>query len=157
MRIGVVSDSHGDIYALKRAITHMGDIDMIIHLGDYTRDAAAVSKELGEDIICVRGNCDYSSTAPAERILTIEDIKVLATHGYRYNVKSDCLGLYFKAQQEEAGLVLFGHTHFAEVFEKEGITFVNPGSVSKPRGTSETYAVITVEGTHIYANIVPLY
>lgn len=157
MRIGIVSDSHGDLYAVKRAVELMGNVDMIIHLGDNCRDAEVVSREINRDIICVRGNCDFTADCELEKILQSGDIRILITHGHKYNIKSDALGLYFKARQEMADLVLFGHTHFGETFEKDGIIFVNPGSVSRPRGTSQTYALITIEGRHVIPAICELY
>lgn len=157
MRIGVVSDSHGDTYAVKRAIGLMGNIDLLVHLGDYFRDAERVSKELNRDIIYVRGNCDYSSSVELDRILDVASKRVMMTHGHKYRVKSDYLDLYLKALEDKIDLVLFGHTHFPEVFEKDGITFLNPGSVSSPRGTSETYAIVTIDEGTIQAKILKLY
>ena len=38
MRIAVMSDSHGNLDALKKAVAEMGHVDVIIHLGDYVED-----------------------------------------------------------------------------------------------------------------------
>lgn len=155
-RIGAVSDSHGDIYAVKRAISQMGDVDIIIHLGDHFRDAQMAAKEIKRNICYIRGNCDFGSSVECDRIFAAENTKILITHGHRYNVKSDYLDIYIKARQEEVGLVLFGHTHFAEVFEKDNIVFVNPGSVSRPRGGLATFAVVTIDKGRIAPHIMEL-
>ena len=42
MRIGVISDSHGDRKALKGAVEAMGDVAVIFHLGDYVDDGLEV-------------------------------------------------------------------------------------------------------------------
>lgn len=157
MRLGLLSDSHGDIYGAKRAIKKMGDVDLLIHLGDYCRDAEKISKEIKRDIIYVRGNCDFSSDVETDRIIEFGGKKIFITHGHKYNVKSDYMGLYYKAEEIGADAVLFGHTHTAIVFEMNGILFINPGSVSRPRNGIETYAVITVEKNNITPNITELY
>ena len=130
MRIGVISDSHGDVYSCKKAIKSMGSVDLIVHLGDFFRDAQNVSTEIKKDIIYVKGNCDYSSTIECDKIIQVENKKILITHGHNYNVKSNYNSLGFKAEAEGVHLVLFGHTHFAEVLENNNIIFVNPGSLS---------------------------
>jgi putative phosphoesterase len=152
----VVSDSHGNVFAVKKAISLMGNVDAIIHLGDCCRDAVAVSKELKRDIIYVRGNCDFSSGVDYDKVMELGGKRVFVTHGHHYDVKSDYMDLYFKAVQEEVDLVLFGHTHFAEAFDKDNIVFMNPGSVSRSRGSSETYGIIIIEKGLIIPNIFEL-
>ena len=149
MRIGVISDSHGDIFAVKRAVAQMGSVDILIHLGDHYKDAEIILKELKRDIIYVKGNCDFSHTVECDKIINIEGKKLMLTHGHRYNVKSNYLNLYYKALEEEVNVVLFGHTHYAEIFEKDNILFVNPGSLSRPRGPAQTYAILTIDSGFI--------
>lgn len=157
MKIGVLSDSHGDIYGVRRAIKKMGKVDYIIHLGDYCRDAEMISKELKLDIIYVKGNCDFSASVDNEKVMDIGGRKFLITHGHNLNVKNNYTNLYYRAAEAGADVALFGHTHFAHVFENEGILFVNPGSISRPRSGAETYAVITIENGIVTPNIVELY
>jgi putative phosphoesterase len=157
LKIGIVSDSHGDVYSIKRAITSMGSMDMIVHLGDFCSDAVRASADLNREIICVRGNCDFSSNAEYERIIEVEGKRILVTHGHKYNVKADYLGIHYRALEEKVDAVLFGHTHFPEVFERDSIVFVNPGSISRPRGACETYAIVTVDSGFIVPNILELY
>ncbi|NGX96514.1 MAG: metallophosphoesterase [Candidatus Afipia apatlaquensis] len=157
MKIGVISDSHGSISGAKRAIQKMGEVDYLIHLGDYCRDAERISKELKRDIIYVKGNCDLGSDVETDKVIEVGGKKIFLTHGHKYNVKFDYMDLYYKAEEIGVDAVLFGHTHFAEVFEKNGILFINPGSVSRPRNGIETYGVITVDGGNIVPNIVELY
>lgn len=145
MIAGVVSDSHGDLHSLKKAVNSMQNVDVLIHLGDYSRDAYILSKEINREIIYVKGNCDFQADADCDKTIILEGKKIFITHGHNYNVKYDYLDLYFKAQEIEADLVLFGHTHQSEIFEKDGILFVNPGSISRPRGQNQSYAMIYIE------------
>lgn len=156
MKIGVVSDSHGDVYAVRRALKLIDDADIVIHLGDYCRDAERVSRELNRDIIYVKGNCDFTPGVDCDKMIAPENKKIFITHGHNYNVKWDYDDLYFKAVEVEADIVLFGHTHFPEIFERDGILFINPGSLSRPRGPVETYAVIRIDSGIVTPNIMEL-
>ncbi|MDI6619611.1 MAG: metallophosphoesterase [Clostridiales bacterium] len=153
MRIGVFSDTHGDTYALKKAIEKTGEADLLIHLGDYCRDAESVSKELKREIICVKGNCDFNPYVKTDKIITVEGKRILLTHGHKYSVKYDYTDICFKAIEEKVDAVFFGHTHFAEAFEKDNILFLNPGSLSLPKGDAETYAVVTIDSGLIVPSI----
>ncbi|KPU45950.1 phosphodiesterase YfcE [Oxobacter pfennigii] len=145
MKIGVVSDSHGDIHALRSALKSIGDADLVIHLGDGINDIDAVSQYIKTEIIKVKGNCDFNSGLDAERIIMAENKRLLITHGHNYNVKSDYLNIHYKAIKEDAHMVLFGHTHFPEIIENNNIILFNPGSISKPRGTGRTYGIVIIE------------
>lgn len=157
MKIGVISDSHGSISGAKRAIQKMGNVDLLVHLGDYCRDADRISKEIKRDIIYVKGNCDFNSNIETDRLIEVGGKKIFLTHGHKYNVKYDYMDLCLHAEEIGADAVLFGHTHSADVFERNGIIFVNPGSVSRPRNGIETYGIITVEDGIIVPDIIELY
>ena len=42
MRIGLVSDSHGNLGDLERAVSQMGRVEAIFHMGDYVDDALQI-------------------------------------------------------------------------------------------------------------------
>ncbi|MEG2642550.1 MAG: metallophosphoesterase family protein, partial [Eubacterium sp.] len=58
MRIGVVSDSHGNSRTLKQAIDAMGPVAVIFHLGDYVSDGESIKKMVDIPVITLRGNMD---------------------------------------------------------------------------------------------------
>ena len=65
MLIAVFADSHGELDGMCAAIDGHRP-DMVLHLGDYARDAESLEKYYpGLDIRYVRGNCDgwYSDAA----------------------------------------------------------------------------------------------
>ena len=39
IRIGVVSDTHGDFQALEQVLDQAGEVDLWLHAGDYSQDA----------------------------------------------------------------------------------------------------------------------
>ncbi len=157
MRIGIFSDSHGDTYALKRAISKMGKVDMLIHLGDFYMDAVHIENELKINIIYVKGNCDYSQDVDLEKIIEVDNKRLLITHGHKYNVKNSYNNLYYKAMEEKIDIALFGHTHHPEVIQKGNILLINPGSVSRPKNSVETCAVISIENGVIDPSLIELY
>ena len=38
-RLGILSDTHGNLQLLKQAVEETGPVDMWLHAGDYIRDA----------------------------------------------------------------------------------------------------------------------
>jgi len=152
MKILAISDTHGVIYKAEKVIKSINGINLIIHLGDYIRDAHRLSNIFPEiPIECTLGNCDYAaSDTPLDKVLEYNGIRILVTHGHRYSVKCDYDKLYRKAEEAGAHLVLFGHTHIADITMKNGVYLVNPGSISFPRNNcSESYAIIELNDERI--------
>ena len=125
--------------------------DYVFFLGD-----GAVNLEelpLHKGFYGVRGNCD-TLPLPKEECLEIEGIKVLLTHGDAYGVKDSLLRLEYHAKEQGCSLAFFGHTHFAEITEADGLTLINPGALGSSFGdASYAYTVIT-EG-RAFTKIVP--
>ncbi len=147
MQILCVSDSHGDAAALLDLLERLdGTVDQLIFLGDGCRDleqAASVYPFL--PYAAVRGNCDPSDDFPAYRVLNLAGVPIFITHGHIYGVKGSLDLLRRTAQQERAGLVLFGHTHRPQLVRtREGLPFFNPGSLNSRQGTG-SYGLLTVE------------
>ena len=96
----------------------------------------------------VRGNCDYDERFPSSLLIDVQGKSVLVVHGHEHDVKQSLLGLYYNAQETEADIVLFGHSHLYGAEMKEGILFLNPGSTKLPRGGKEaSYAVVDWDET----------
>ena len=155
MRILVISDTHGNYPLAVRAIDQAGLADHIIHLGDVTDDATTIEYALGKSVIKVAGNCDPASTAPKELCVSFSNRNILITHGDRYNVKSGLSQLRMKARSTKSHVVLYGHTHMADISRSEGILFVNPGSLAEACST-KSIASITITGNRISAEIIPV-
>lgn len=147
MRIGVVSDSHGKKFALDKALKNIGEVDMIIHLGDLCSDALYLQKTFGLPVVYVRGNCDFSGQAPYSREIEVEGKRVFLTHGHLYRVKWGTSYLVDFASRNGFDVVLFGHTHVPEVIWEGKTVFMNPGSVYLPRSNAGPTAGV-LEITH---------
>ena len=66
------------------------------------------------------------------------------THGHLSNVRMGLANLKMQALEEDATIALFGHTHQIGCEKESGILFLNPGSISQPRGSLpyKSFAII---------------
>lgn len=160
MRIVVLSDTHGNSYALESVILRNTDADWIFHLGDGERELdnfILSHQKLAPKIIHVAGNCDFDSLSQEVFILPVCDHKILATHGHLYSVSSSLDKLRMLALTNECDIVLFGHTHARYQRYENGIYFLNPGSASIPRdGEKPSFGHIDISPAGIVTNIVNL-
>lgn len=145
IRIGVFSDSHGFKEQLQKAVALAGQIDLAIHCGDGGEDLEAV---LAPEIprLIVRGNCDLRSHYPEEILHRVAEHTIMIVHGHRYDVKFDYNRLFYKGLESSANIVLFGHTHVAEIIDNKEIILMNPGSVVRPTlGGKPSFGIIEIE------------
>lgn len=139
-KVLVVSDSHGltkELEVLRER--HIKDVDLMIHCGDsqLMPNHKAISGYL-----TVLGNCDFSGF-PMETITEIAGKKIFVTHGHRYSVKTSLMKLTYKAQEVDADIICFGHSHVLGAEMIDGRLFLNPGSIRLPRERFEkTYVII---------------
>lgn len=156
MRIGILSDTHGNLYYAQLAIKEMEPIDMLLHAGDLMRDVESLELPDGVKVEAVIGNCDFTE-GPKEKLLELEGKKIFLTHGHDYNVKRSYQNITYRAKELGADVVVFGHTHFPEITEVDFITLFNPGSISKPRiNRAPTYGVIEIKNDQVFPYIFEL-
>lgn len=132
MKILVLSDSHSALSFMRRCIDAIQP-DMLIHLGDYVKDADAIAEEYPDiPFYRVPGNCDlFRLQQPMADIVkpTIYGRKFFLTHGHLHGVKSQLIRLVSDARASGADVVLYGHTHEAYCEQLEdGLWIMNPGS-----------------------------
>ncbi len=141
MKLLVVSDNHRDEASLKELIhLYKGEIDLWLHCGD---------SEFGEDhpvwetFNTVQGNMDWEDNFPQIRVEEIENNRFVLLHGHKHRVKRDLKPMAEVASANNASIVFYGHTHVAKVDQQNGIYFINPGSITQPRGESKigSYAI----------------
>ncbi|MGG1677615.1 metallophosphoesterase family protein [Neobacillus sp. NRS-1170] len=140
-KVLVVSDSHGltkELEILRER--HLNEVDLMIHCGDsqLMPDDQSMSGYL-----TVMGNCDFGGGYPLDTTTEVAGRKFFITHGHRYSVKTSLMNLKYIAQEVNADIVCFGHSHVlgAEVIGET--FFVNPGSIRLPRERLEkTYVIL---------------
>jgi putative phosphoesterase len=141
----VMADTHGHKARIALALRRFADVDMILHLGDCSRDAELLRGMTRTPVHAVRGNCDIASAEEAERLLTLEGVRVLMTHGHCQNVKSSLLALGLFAQERGANIALFGHTHMPAEQFYEDVLLYNPGSLGEPRDMRPSVGLLTLD------------
>ena len=156
MKLLVISDTHGHIDRAIRLLPLFKDLDAIIHLCDFLRDAEQLQKFTEVKVIAVGGNGD-GVFSKLEAIKTLETPfgTIVITHGHLHGAKKGIDRLLYQAGECEAKAVLFGHTHtpFYGVFD--GISLINPGSLSLPGHDGQgTYAVLKIDEAGISCSLV---
>lgn len=142
--IVIMSDSHTQrlvIESIKQEYAEKASA--IIHCGDSELFS---SDKIWEGVSVVAGNCDYDTDYATEKLIQADGMKVLVTHGHLQRLNPSSLGLIPElAEKWEADIVCFGHIHrpVAEIIDRR--LFINPCSVSQPRGAyQKMYALVTV-------------
>ena len=142
MKILVLSDSHGNVSNMLRAVERESP-RMILHLGDCWRDGERLHDDCPDiEFHQVPGNCDFRPAESAEQLLFIEDKRFLICHGHTYGVKQSLLTAGFAAEEQNLDCFLFGHTHKPLVDMRGKTLFLNPGSIGDPFHPS--YAIVTI-------------
>ena len=145
MKLLVMSDSHRNIENMQYAIGQTKP-DAVLHLGDHVRDAIRLSKQYPTlSFQTVIGNCDYPGEGELELFLTFEGVRVFATHGHKYGVKSGLDILVDHAKRRGANVLLFGHTHRALLRQESGMWVICPGQMERhSRTQAASYGVVEV-------------
>ena len=154
MKILVLSDSHGNLNNMVRAV-EVSAPRMILHLGDCWRDGEKLH-ELFPKIPFeqVPGNCDFRPSEPSERLLFLEDKRVLICHGHTYGVKQSLVSASYAAEEQNLDLFLFGHTHNPLVDMRGKTLFLNPGSIGDYH--HPFYGIVTILNGKMNGRTVPL-
>lgn len=150
MKIGFISDTHGNLHWTKKALKHLEDCDKILHLGDvlahgprnsitagYDPKTLAEFLEFKENIYYIRGNCDADvdemvlnkDISNYENLFQWGDLSIYALHGYKENE----LSRLYKGEELGANVVVTGHTHIKVLEKNEDIVVLNPGSTTLPK------------------------
>jgi putative phosphoesterase len=132
MRIAVISDTHDDFPPALPA--RLKGADEIWHLGDVCEPAVLTEfAALGPPLHVVQGNCDEHFEWPLELVLEREGVTFYLTHIPPHEVPPGVQA------------VLHGHTHVPRDEVVDGVRWLNPGCISRPRGVRPSFAWLTVE------------
>jgi len=160
MKLFFISDIHGSLYYLKKALKKFDDsnADRLIILGDelYHGPRNPLPKEYNpqevlkllnsykDKIIAVRGNCDSEVDQMVLEYPIMSDysifnekgVSLFLTHGHIYNSDN-------RPKLTSGDALIFGHFHIPEAKLDKEIYILNPGSISLPKGGYEnSYAIL---------------
>jgi putative phosphoesterase len=140
--IGVLSDTHGNVEAARRAVEVFAgcDVGAILHCGDVgDPEVLRVLRAAVERVWFVWGNMDRPNRAWAEAVealglhwpdgpLVVElgGRRILLAHGHEWQLKT-------LASDDAFDYVLTGHSHRRNDERIGGTRFVNPGALHRAR------------------------
>jgi len=147
MRILIVSDTHKRHTNLEKVLKKIGHLDFMIHLGDVEGEEDYIKTMVDCPVEIIAGNNDFFSRLPKEREIWLGKYKVLLTHGHYYYVTVGTENLKRDAKARGMDIVMFGHTHRPCIEIEDGITAINPGSISFPRqeGRKPSYILMEID------------
>lgn len=151
MKIGVISDTHGSVAALDRALALFDGADLIVHAGDVLYhppklgcagdyDIPAFAQRLNElqiPLMIAQGNCDsqvYEELLemPVQSpyaIAQVEGIWIVVNHGHLL----DRAEMIATGRRYRANYFISGHTHVPVLEDVGGLVLLNPGSPAIPK------------------------
>jgi putative phosphoesterase len=148
--IGVVSDTHGLLRS--EALRRLRGVDRIVHAGDIGTPDVLRALEGIAPVTAVRGNNDRGAWAralPETTTITVEDARLHVLH--------DVKTLAVDPRRAALAAVIAGHSHKPALHDRDGVLFLNPGSIGPRRFTLPiAMALLTVRGAAVRARIVYL-
>ena len=145
MKIGIVSDSHGDTHAIDAMLARpeVQGVECWLHAGDVAPDAEYLAMLTQRRGYKGAGNCDWpSSRVPDTEVISLAGHRILLAHGHTFGVQYDTDLFLRQAAGEECDIAVYGHTHCAE-FLPGVITLINPGSIARPRdGVAGSFCIL---------------
>ncbi len=142
-----MSDSHGWDDNMDEIIEQEKPMDVFIHLGDLEGSESRIPDLVNPDckIYLLKGNNDfYSEELPSEMEIELCGHHIYLTHGHTHGVNYDMEPLVDEAKARGCDIAMFGHTHKPYFDTIEGVTLINPGSISYPRqkGRKPSYMIM---------------
>jgi uncharacterized protein len=169
--IGIISDLHGYPEKFKKALQYLKDCDVILCAGDvlyhgprnpilsgYNPEGLIAEIQKNEiPILFARGNCDsevdllvLSGFVIAPYIFYEKDgVRFVVTHGHNIEHQE----LKDVAKRYKADVVITGHTHIRTLETYDNTIYVNPGSISVPKGDGISTAAIYNNNMISFINI----
>ena len=149
-RIGVISDTHGSVPQGVSKAFH--EVDLIIHAGDIGEQTVLEKLSKIAPLVAVRGNMDFGKWTrqlPETEMIEIGQIVLYVRH-IPSRLDADSAKTNIRA-------VINGHTHRPDVYEKNGIMFINPGSAAYPKfGQPASAALIQITGDDLNVKLIRL-
>ncbi len=150
MLIGVLSDTHGLLR--PELLPALADVDHIFHAGDVGDPEILTELRRIAPITAIRGNIDRSG--PCASLPSTEAIELAGCLIYILHSIDD---LDLHPQAASIGVVLSGHSHKPSIEHRDGVLYLNPGSVGPRRfNLPITFALLRIDNGKPAARIIPL-
>ena len=138
-----LSDTHSE--ADPQLTPHLRETiasaDCLVHAGDFvTQEVFDEFEKLAGSVVAVHGNSDtrrLRNRFPETTTAEWSGKRLLVAHSHRHDETS----LSLLARQENADVIITGHTHRPKIRHLGERLHVNPGSHAQPRGNRPAYAL----------------
>lgn len=145
MKILITSDTHGYYGRISDLIIDQGDFDLMIHAGDGVEDCQNINYETGINYYVVKGNNDFFSNEPYNKVIEVAGYRIFLTHGHKEYVDFSLADLIDKATSLGCDIAIFGHIHRYVNIKRSGILILNPGSPFLPRDGGPSAMIMTID------------
>jgi uncharacterized protein len=146
--LGLISDTHGLLRdSVKVALRGVG---LIIHAGDIGPRSILEQLQSIAPVVAVCGNVDsgLADLSPTETI-SVNDHLIYILH----NVET----LDLVPEKAGISMVVSGHSHKARIDRRNGVYYINPGSVGPRRfHLPITYATVAFRGNEPIVKVIEL-
>ena len=168
MLIGLISDTHipFDVKKLPELNHVFRDVDLILHAGDIYYTSVLDQLEEIAPVLAARGDDDYGKTLADPRVkethvLEIDGVILWLFHEYRYSnwYKYEKYGIEaWTSAEKPPDILVYGHTHRAEIKEGKYVLGVTPGSATFPnyKHESGTVGILSTDSGRPSAKIIQL-
>lgn len=148
--IGVISDTHG--LMRPEALKALKGVELIVHAGDVGTPDVLDELKTVSPVVAVRGNMDsgaWSQRLPLTEFINVGSLLLYALH--------DINRLDLEPAASGFSAVISGHTHRPLIDNRNGVTFLNPGSAGPKRPKLPvTVALLQIKGRSLMPRIVEL-
>ena len=170
MKMLIASDIHGSAHYCRKLLDAWDreEPERVLLLGDILyhgprndlpeeyapKEVIAMLNARKDRILCVRGNCDTEVDQMVLEFpiladyawIAADECRIFATHGHVYNTKN--------LPPLRAGeILLHGHTHVPAWEDHGTFRYYNPGSVSIPKGDSQSMYMMLEDGVFIWKTL----
>ncbi len=147
MKYLIVSDSHGYNENLRKVIERVSPIEGMFHLGDLQCSLNVIEDIADCPVYAIAGNNDFRSELEETRTEVIGGKRIAMCHGHRHGAYYGISRLVYWGLEQEADVVMFGHTHEPFLSYEQGMALLNPGSISLPRqeGRNPTFTIMEID------------
>lgn len=150
MIIGVISDTHGLLR--PEAVAALAGVDHILHAGDVGDPEILDRLRRIVPVTAIRGNVDVSGIC-AELPAT----EAVELGGRLFYLVHSVHDLDINPSVAGVSVVVSGHSHRPEISERDGVTYLNPGSAGPRRfSLPVTLAKVVLDHAQVRAQIVDL-
>ena len=160
MKLFFISDIHGSMYFLEKALEHYEKekADYLVILGDELyhgarnplpegynpKEVAQLLNTYADKIIAVRGNCDSEVDQMVLEFPVMTDYSIILHEGRRLFLSHGHIyGPDNLPKLSDGDAFIYGHTHIPMAEKRGEIYVINPGSVSMPKENNpNTFGVL---------------